>query len=88
MTEIIHAEHLFDIRRLKADVARAERADSNGYSPSFHRQFQQVLWGNSRRASPEHQEAQRKLTEATLRSDCKILNEIFKESVPPKPKEE
>lgn len=82
MNEVIHSEHLFEIRRLKADVERAESAD--GYKSLQGKYTQEViqaqfqaLWGQSRVAAPEHKEAQRK------------ANEYFRKLVfPPKPKED
>ena len=77
MGELISTEHLFELRRLRADVDRAERA---GTTPLFHRQFQQMLWGHSVLDSKKYQEAQRRSTELFE----KLVDNM---DFPPKPKE-
>ena len=59
MGELINTEHLFELRRLRADVDRAERAGT----PLFHQAFQHMLWGRSPLAAKEYQDAQNKLTD-------------------------
>ena len=77
MGEFIDSEHLFELRRLRADVDRAERT---GTTPLFHQAFQQMLWGHSVLDSKKYQEAQRKLTEEMERR-------VEMMDFPPKPKE-
>ena len=78
MGELINSQHLFDIKRLQADVDRAERTQT---TPPFHQAFQQMLWGNSILHSKEYQEAQRKLTASMERHLDRII-------FPYKPKED
>ena len=77
MGELISTEHLFELRRLRADVDRAERT---GTTPPFHREFQHMLWGNSVLQNKIYQEAQRKRTELLE----KLVDSM---DFPPKPKE-
>jgi len=78
MGELIKTEHLFELRRLRADVDRAERI---GTTPLFHREFQQMLWGHGIMHSKEYVEAQRELT-------ARLRDTVDNMDFPPKPKED